>query len=107
MTEIVNLSERRAPSCYTVDITHHWDGRVEVFVRDVADDQRSRDAVGHAIGLAAVAYGAAPVPQADAINRLLLKRIDVLMEAEAGTPESAELDELATAVQAYESVRYR
>lgn len=60
MSEIVDLQARRAPVYYTVRLTHHWDGNVECFVEDVADDARIRDAVGHAIRLVAEQYGLKP-----------------------------------------------
>lgn len=42
---VVHLSDRRRPVNYTVSITQHWDGRIECWVHDVADDERSRAAV--------------------------------------------------------------
>ena len=38
----------------------------------------------------------------DADHAAALRRIDALMDAEAGTPEAHELDVLATLVEAYE-----
>lgn len=49
---IVELSEHRAPVCYTVHLRQHWNGALEVFVEDVADDPRSRQAVADALALA-------------------------------------------------------
>lgn len=42
---IIDLSAHRAPVFYTIDIVHHWDGRLEVLVHDLADDPRSRASV--------------------------------------------------------------
>jgi len=53
MSEVINLQARRVPVTYTVTITHHWDDTLEVFVEDVADDPRSRAAVGDALSRAA------------------------------------------------------
>jgi hypothetical protein len=50
---VVDLSARRQPVTYTVTITHHWDDSLEVFVADVADDQRSRASVADALRRAA------------------------------------------------------
>ena len=55
-TNVVNLSERRPPVVYTVRITHHWDDRIEVWVEDVADDERSRQSVAAALARAADAF---------------------------------------------------
>lgn len=53
MNDVVDLSKHRPAVCYTVRLTHHWDGRLEVFVEDVADDARSRAAVAEALQRAA------------------------------------------------------
>ena len=50
---IIDLADHRAPVCYTVRMTQHWDGRLQVFVEDVADDDRSRQAVAKALRSAA------------------------------------------------------
>jgi hypothetical protein len=96
------LADRRPPVHYTVRLTHHWDGRIEVFVEDVSDDARSRASVGHALARAAEAFGSLARPEAAALHRLALERINALMGAEAGTDEARELEALAEAVQAYE-----
>ena len=57
MSEIVELADRRPPVHYTVRLSHHWDGRIEVFVEDVANDERSRASVGAALAAAADAWG--------------------------------------------------
>jgi hypothetical protein len=53
--EITHLADRRKPVVYTIEVTHFWDGTVEVFVHDVADDERTREAVCHALSLTAKA----------------------------------------------------
>jgi hypothetical protein len=50
---VINLSDRRRPVSYTVRITHHWDDTLEVFVEDVANDERSRQSVADALARAA------------------------------------------------------
>ena len=50
---VINLAARRPPVSYTVRITHHWDDTLEVFVEDVADDERSRQSVADALARAA------------------------------------------------------
>ena len=61
MSDVINLSKRRQPVTYTVTITHHWDDTLEIFVADVADDPRSREAVADALQRAADTFrGAKP-----------------------------------------------
>lgn len=48
MTSVINLNEKRLPVVYTVTIVHHYDGTIEFNINDVADDERSREAVLHA-----------------------------------------------------------
>lgn len=95
---IVPLAKRQKPVSYTIDVTHHFDGSVEVFVRDVSDDPRSRDAV-----MQTIISWAAKHMKAEHIHRAMLDRIDVLMDAKAGTPEATELSDLAAACEAYET----
>jgi hypothetical protein len=45
MTGIIDLNGRRAPVVYTVTIAHHYDGTLEFNIENVADDERSREAV--------------------------------------------------------------
>lgn len=49
MSEVVDLGAKRKPVTYTVVITHHWDGKLEVWVEDVQDDPRSRASVADAL----------------------------------------------------------
>lgn len=58
MSEVVDLSKKRRPVVYTVEITHHWDDTLEVFVSDVADDERSRASVADAMKRAAILFEA-------------------------------------------------
>ena len=53
---VVDLSSKRQPVTYTLVITHHWDGHFEFTVLDVADDERSQQAVGYALKQAAAAW---------------------------------------------------
>lgn len=50
---VIDLANHRPPVCYTVRLTEHWDGRLEIFVEDVADDDRSRRAVADSLRRAA------------------------------------------------------
>ena len=50
---VFSLAARRPPVSYTVRITHHWDDSLEIFVEDVADDERSRQSVADALARAA------------------------------------------------------
>jgi hypothetical protein len=56
-TNVVKLSEKRAPVCYTVHIVHHHDGKLEFYAEDVGDDERSRQSVAWACQQAADAFG--------------------------------------------------
>lgn len=49
MADIIDLARHQTPVRYTVEITQHFDGTVEAFVRDVSDDERSQDAVTDAL----------------------------------------------------------
>lgn len=50
---IVKLSDRQKPVDYTIHIRHWFDGTVEMYVRDIADDERSRKALRYALLLVA------------------------------------------------------
>lgn len=52
-TEVIDLADRRPPVCYTVHLTDHWNGTLELMVDDVSDDERSRLAVADALERAA------------------------------------------------------
>ena len=54
---VIDLAAKRQPVTYTLVITHHWDGYFEFTVLDVADDERSQEAVGYALKKAAEAWG--------------------------------------------------
>ena len=45
MSEIINLNSKRPPVVYTVTIVHHYDDTLEFRIENVADDERSREAV--------------------------------------------------------------
>jgi len=110
--EIKNLSDRRKPVTYTVTITHHWDDTVEVFVQDVADDDRSRAAVGDALGRAASSFLNRKVGAAgDAMLAIMLANIDHAMNCTETEPTifsvgPQELAAWAEAVQEYEDARF-
>ena len=93
---VVLLVNRQKPVSYTIDVTHHFDGMVEVFVRDVSDDERSREAV-----METIISWAAKHMKAHHIHRAMLGRINALMDAKKGE-ELEELSNLASACQAYE-----
>lgn len=50
---VVDLSARRAPVLYSVHVTHHWDGEVEVSVEGISSDERSRAVASEALLTAA------------------------------------------------------
>jgi hypothetical protein len=50
---VIDLANHRPPVCYTVRLIEHWDGRLEIFVEDVADDERSQKAVAESLRRAA------------------------------------------------------
>lgn len=54
MGNIIDLSDRREPVCYTVEVTHAWDGTVSVEVHNIAADPRSRKLAADALLRAAV-----------------------------------------------------
>ena len=53
---IVHLGDHRRPVNYTVSITQHFDGRIECWVADMADDERSRNAVMECLERVAASY---------------------------------------------------
>lgn len=53
MSKLIDLASHRSPVCYTIHLTEHWDGRLEIQVCDVADDERSRLAVADTLRRAA------------------------------------------------------
>lgn len=97
MSEIVKLSDHQKPVSYTIHVTHHYSGKVEIFARDVSDDSRSIDAV-----IAFIIKWASQHMKARDIHVAMLERIDQLMDAEEDTPEVKELSALASACAAYE-----
>lgn len=54
-TNIVDLSKKRDPVKYTIHLTHHWDGKLEIWVDDVSDTERSRESIAWALDQAAAA----------------------------------------------------
>lgn len=53
MGDVLELADRRSSVKYTVHLTQGWDGSFSVFVEDVQDDPRSRQAVADALKTAA------------------------------------------------------
>lgn len=41
MSEIVKLADQQKPAPYTIEVTHHYSGKVEIIVLEVSDDNRS------------------------------------------------------------------
>lgn len=50
---VIDLSEHRAPVTYTITVTHHWDGSLELFVEGIAESGRSNRAVAEVLLAAA------------------------------------------------------
>ncbi len=50
---VIDLSNYRPPVCYTIRLTAHWDDSIEIFVEDVADDDRSKKSIADALRRAA------------------------------------------------------
>ena len=48
-TKIINLDLRRPKVCYVVNITHSWDGSLDIRVDGVASDRRSRESIASAM----------------------------------------------------------
>jgi len=88
--DVVDLGARRSPVTYTVTITHHWDDRLEIFVADVADDDRSRASVADALWRAAQMFTDVQERVASAEVDRLHRCIDAAMgclDPEAGNPD--------------------
>lgn len=49
MSEIISINSRKPPTFYTLRIAHHQDGKLQLFVEDVADDERSRESIAWAM----------------------------------------------------------
>lgn len=50
---VIDLNARRAPVTYTITVTHHWDGSLELFVEGIAESGRSNRTVADALLAAA------------------------------------------------------
>lgn len=46
---VIDINAHKPPVIYAVRIAQYWDGRMEFFVEDVADDQRSRASIAWAL----------------------------------------------------------
>jgi hypothetical protein len=112
MSEIIDLSTKRAPVTYVVTITHHWDGTLESFVQDVADNEHSRASVAYALKRVAESYFDKSIKCAgDAMLEVMLANIDHAMGATDDEPAifkvtPAELRSWADAVAEYEAARF-
>ena len=51
MSEVIRLETRRKPVTYTLHVSHHWDGKVELFIDDLDADIREDDSVMQALGV--------------------------------------------------------
>lgn len=49
MSAVIDMSSRREPVFYTIDVKHNWDGTVEIEVGGLANDARSARAVADAL----------------------------------------------------------
>ena len=97
---VVNFWDNKPTVNYTFSVPHHPKDGVTVFVHDVSDSPKSRDAA-----LWALAEAAKHKMTAEQIHAALLSRIDALMGT-AEPAEIAELSALAGACQAYEEAIY-
>lgn len=53
MSNVSDMASRRAPVIYTVHVSHHWTGKVEVQVEGIQSDPRSRKVAAEALLTAA------------------------------------------------------
>jgi hypothetical protein len=112
MSDVINLSERQKPVKYTLEITQHYDGTVEAFVRDVSDDARSMNAVISALLRVVEARLNRRVGHAgDAMLAVMLANIDHAMDCTEDNPAVFKVGpkELSTWVDAameYEQARF-
>lgn len=112
MADIINLAGHQTPVRYTVEITQHYDGTVEAFVRDVSDDERSQNAVTDALSRVVEARLMRRVGHAgDAMLAIMLANIDHAMDCTEDKPATFNVgpQELATwadAVAEYEEARF-
>lgn len=56
---VVDLMSKRTPVDYTIRIRHHWDDRLEIFVEDISDDERSKSVIADTLERAAQVFRAA------------------------------------------------
>lgn len=109
---IIELSKRQAPVTYTVTITQHYDGTIEAFIHDVADDDRSRAAVTSALRRVVEARLQQQVGHAaDDMLAIMLANIDHAMGCSDDAPAvfnvgPGELSTWADAVMKYETARF-
>ena len=101
MASLFDLSSRRPPTTYMLEITHHWDGRIEAFVHDISDSDKSQSSVWFALCELATKH-----MTDEQINAAILHRIDGLMGSCHGTDDNRKLSLLADASVAIESFLY-
>lgn len=112
MADIINLASHQTPVRYTVEITQHYDGTVEAYVRDVSDDERSQNAVTDALLRVVEARLGRRVGHAgDGMLAIMLANIDMAMSCTEEEPAIFKIypDEVASwadAVAEYEEVRF-
>lgn len=112
MGNIIDLAARRDAVTYTVTITQHWDGRIESYVHDVSDDERSRYAVADALMKVAKEYiDNATFASGDKMLSVMLGLIDRVMATSHEVPAQLtvspdELRDWAEAVAEYEAKRF-
>lgn len=94
--KVLHLSKYQEPVRYNVQITHHYDDNLEVFVEGVSDDQRSRDSVADSLERAAFVFR--QTHPADAMHSIMLAMIDSAMGATRENPAVFRIspDELRT-----------
>lgn len=112
MADIIDLARHQTPVRYTVEITQHFDGTVEAFVRDVSDDERSQDAVTDALRrVVEVRLYRRVGHAADDMLSIMLANIDHAMSCTDENPAifkvgPQELASWADAVAKYEDARF-
>lgn len=112
MADIISLAQKRPGVKYTVEITQYHDGTMEALVRDVNDDEQSRNSVCDAlVRLAEVYLNRRVSHAADDMLAILLAHIDMASDATDETPtvfniKPGEVKSWADAVGKYEDARF-
>ena len=45
MGNVADINARKPPVCYSLHITHHWDGRIELSISGISENPTPRDKV--------------------------------------------------------------